>query len=600
MSTGSPDTLIEALYQTAGQFGSKEFVRYHDGDGYVGVSFDEFTGRVERVAAALVGMGLEPGERVAILGENCLEWCLADYAIMGAGLVSVPIYTSLPTEQIAYILEDSEARAIVVWGEDQAAKMAGVQAACPQLAHFIWAGSGTFEAVTDAVRLEEILSSDPDEGALAGLASRRDAVRRDDVVTLIYTSGTTGRPKGVILTHDNFLSNVRCALQALSVGSDDLFLSFLPLSHAFERMAGHFLPMTVGATVAYSRGLRYLGRELAEVAPTLMACVPRFYESLQEKVLKAVETSPPARQRIFGWSMGKGRERSRRVLAGRRVGIGVGLACAVADRLVFQKLRANVGGRLRFFISGGAPLAESTAEFFHAAGILILEGYGLSETSPVISVNREDQFRFGTVGPPIPGIEVRIAEDGEVLTRGPHVMRGYFNLDEETADMIDGDGWLHTGDLGDLTDGFLRITGRKKSLFKLSNGKYIAPEPIENGLKASRFVQEAVVIGESRKVAGVIIAPAFDALEAFAADVGLSVGSREELVESPDVRKLYRAEVDGLTGHLADFERLRVLLLMPREFSIEAGELTPTLKVKRAKVLGALAEQIEEAYAGTT
>ncbi|MBT5536092.1 long-chain fatty acid--CoA ligase, partial [Candidatus Poribacteria bacterium] len=426
---------------------------------------------------------------------------------------------------------------------------------------------------------------------------RRENLTPDDTVTLIYTSGTTGAPKGVILSHANFLSNVAAGLQVLHITEDDLFLSFLPLCHVFERMAGHYLPMVAGACVAYSRGLRYLVDELRAVSPTVMACVPRFYESLQERVLKNVESAPSARQKVFRWAMAQGAARSERVRAGAAVGPVLGVKDHVAHKLVFHKLHETVGGRLRFFISGGAALPQSTAEFFHAAGILILEGYGLTETSPVIAVNAEDNYRLGTVGQPIPGIEVRIDDDGEIVTRGPHVMGGYYGLPEDTEEAIDADGWFHTGDLGDLEDGYLRITGRKKHLFKLSNGKYIPPEPIENALKASAYIAEAVVIGEGERVAGAIIVPAFAALEGVVPGTAGTDSSRSELIGQAAVRKLYREEIDRVTTHLADFEKVRLFLLVDREFTIESGELTPTLKVKRNDVLAGLADEIAGLYA---
>ena len=589
------DTLIDAFAETVARVPSREFVRRHDGSGFVGVTYGEFAREVHRLARGLVDLGVNVGDRIAIVSENRIEWSLADYAAMCVGAITAPLYPTLPPAQIAYILRDCEARVVIASTAEQVAKIAEIADGCPSIERVIVMDDDAAPAMPDSVAFST-LGAELGDQYDGEIAARQEGIGASDTVTLIYTSGTTGSPKGVVLSHENFLSNVAGGLQVLRVTQDDLFLSFLPLCHVFERMAGHYLPMVTGACVAYSRGLRYLVEELREVSPTVMACVPRFYESLQERVLKNVDSAPPARQRVFRWAMAQGKARSARVRAGASVGPLLALKDRVAHKLVFHKLHETVGGRLRFFISGGAALPQSTAEFFHAAGILILEGYGLTETSPVIAVNGEGAYRLGTVGKPIPDVEVRIADDGEILTRGPHVMQGYYHLPEDTAEAIDGDGWFHTGDLGDLTDGYLSITGRKKSLFKLSNGKYIAPEPIENALKASAYIAEAVVIGEGERVAGAIIVPSFPALDEFAKTEAPDADSRADVLQHPAVRKLYRSEIDRLTTDLAEFERVRLFLLMEREFTIESGELTPTLKVKRREVLAGLADEVTGLY----
>ena len=590
------DTLTARFREAAAQFSDKEAVRYSEGKTTVSVTYGQLSNRIDRLAAGLVRLGLAQGDRVAILSENCLEWSMIDFAAISVGCVTVPIYPTLPASQAAYILRDAEARAAFVRGKEQLAKIAAVRDECPDM-DVVIAADGEAEG---AVPFESLEADDPEPSAVEEAERRRNEIAQDDTATLIYTSGTTGNPKGVVLTHSNFLANMRSCLQVLKVDDSDLFLSFLPLSHVFERMAGHFLPLTTGCAVAYSRGLRYLAEELGTVAPTVMACVPRFYESLQERILKSVESSSGLKKAIFGWSMEQGKKKSARIRDGKPIGFGLGVSSGLAHKLVFQKLHERVGGRLRFFISGGAPLALSTAEFFHAAGILILEGYGLTETSPVISVNHENGYRFGTVGPVVPDIEARIAEDGEILTRGEHVMQGYFKLPEETAEVIDEDGWFHTGDLGEFDeDGFLKITGRKKNLLVLSNGKNVAPEPIENMLKASQYIAEAVAIGDKQKVVGAVIVPSFPALEEFAQREELPTEPIEELLNHPKTQSLYREEINKHTGELADFERVRVFLLMEREFDIEADELTPTLKVKRKEALAPLQERIDALYASS-
>lgn len=599
MSSPEVSTLCAAFARSSQRHAGREFLRYHDGNAWQSVTYDDFAVRVQKLSSAFVALGLPPGDRLAILSENRLEWALTDYAAMSAGIVTVPLYPTLPAVQIAYILRDSGACGIVVSTAAQADKIDEIRSDCPDLKLVVSMDTFEGERATQVRSLADLEAGAANDAASLGeVTARSESATPSDVLTLIYTSGTTGNPKGVILTHDNFLSNVASGLEALEITPDDVFLSFLPLCHVFERMAGHFLPMYSGAAIAYSRGLRYLVNELKEVSPTVMACVPRFYESLQERILKSIESAPAARQRIFHWAMAQGRRKSRAVQDKSWLGPIASAKHAIAQKLVFHKLQDTVGGRLRYFVSGGAPLARSTAEFFHAAGILILEGYGLTETSPVISVNRERNFRFGTVGPAINGVEVRIADDGEILSRGRHIMQGYFKLPEETVAVLDPDGWFHTGDLGELDpDGFLRITGRKKNLIKLSNGKYVAPEPIENALKASTYIAEAVVFGDAQKVAGALIVPSFPALEEHAQQQELP-SDRAALVAHPSVRKLYRQEVDRLTPDLADFEKVRILLIADREFTIESGELTPTLKVKRREVLAAYADQIADLYAG--
>ena len=561
---------------------------------------------MERLGTGFVKTGLEPGDRIALLSENRLEWALTDYAAMSAGLILVPIHAVLPPDQIAYILRDSEARAIVVSTLAYARK---VEAACRAVSapiRTICIEPKATEVIEDAQLLQRMeLDAADAENAHKEFLARRTAVQSDDVMTLIYTSGTTGNPKGVMLTHRNFVSNVQSGLQIFDVSEQDVLLTFIPLSHVFERTGAHYLPMFAGATIAYSRSIRRLGTELQEVGPTFMTAPPRFYENLHDRILKDVNSGSWAKRRLFDWATVQGLERSRRVQKGGAAGIALRAKYAIADRFVFRRLRARVGGRLRFFVSGGAPLAISTAEFFHGAGILILEGYGMTEASPIIAANCEAAFRFGTVGRGVPGVEVRIADDGEILTRGPHVMKGYYKLEEETRRTISDDGWLYTGDLGELDeDGFLRITGRKKNLFKLSSGEYVAPEPIENALKASIYIQESVVFGESQRLAGALIVPSFAALEAFANDNGIPCEPHSTLVQNPLVQQLYRKELDRLTAPFAEQEKIRVFLLLDREFTIEAGELTPTEKVKRSPVLETYAEQIASLYvrgdSGTT
>jgi long-chain acyl-CoA synthetase len=439
------------------------------------------------------------------------------------------------------------------------------------------------------------------------LATDRGAVRKragevlpSDVATLIYTSGTTGDPKGVMLTHDNLVSNVMSSTRLFAgLGTKDTALSFLPLCHVFERMGGHYVMLRLGVTIAYAESVDKVPSNMTEVKPTLMLSVPRLYEKMYARVNEKVAGDPPLRQKVFRWAMGVGAEAFRHRVARTAPGAWLKLRLALADKLVFAKIKERVGGRIRLFISGGAPLAREIAEFFGAAGLPILEGYGLTETSPVIAVNLPNRMKPGTVGPPLEGVEVKIAEDGEILTRGPHVMKGYYKKAEATAEVIDKDGFFHTGDIGLLDpDGFLAITDRKKDILVTSGGKNIAPQPIENRLKTDKFFAEVVMIGNKRNYPAALVVPSFEALEPWAKAQGISFKAREDLVEKPEVVSFYHTRIAALLPELAQFERIKKVTLLPKEFTLESGELTPTLKVKRRVIEQKYKDLIDRMYEG--
>jgi long-chain acyl-CoA synthetase len=541
---------------------------------------------VEELSMGLRALGLESGERVAILSENRPEWAYADLAALSAGAADAPIYPTLPAHQVAYILRDSGARIVFVSNTGQAAKLAEARQQAPSVQQVIFMDDGP--APEGTTPLAEVRAK-----GRAALVQDPEAVRRraaevgpEDLATLIYTSGTTGDPKGVMLLHRNIASNVEAGLKALpEVDTSDVCLSFLPLCHSFERMVGHYSMLQAGVTIAYAESVEKVPQNMAEVRPTFMASVPRLYEKMYARVNEKVASDPPLRQKIFKWAIGIGGQVFKARVDKTQPGALLKLQHAVATRLVFSKIKERVGGRLRLFVSGGAPLPKEIAEFFGAAGLLILEGYGLTETSPVISVNRIDDLKPGSVGKTLDGIEVKVAEDGEILTRGPNVMKGYFNKPEATAEVLEPDGWFHTGDVG-LVDpeGFLVITDRKKDILVTSGGKNIAPQPIENQIKTHPLVGEVVMIGNKRNFPAALIVPAFENLEKWAREQGVSFSGREELIAKPEVQALYQKTVDELTGSLAQFEKIKRVALLPNEFTIEAGELTPTLKVKRRVV----------------
>jgi long-chain acyl-CoA synthetase len=494
------------------------------------------------------------------------------------------------------MLRDSGAVAIFVSTKHQLAKILGLRASLPALKHVIVFDDpavmeGTLPFVDVAIRGRQARERFPDWRAEAL------AAEPGDVATIIYTSGTTGDPKGVMLTHGNIASNVVSSLKVLALRDDDECLSFLPLSHIFERMVGHYTMLQCGVTISYATSSDTVAAEMTEVRPTFMASVPRLYEKIYARVLDSASSGSPVKKRLFFWAKRSAETWLEYSLARRPLPGAVAFKKRVADRLVFGQLRKKTGGRIRFFASGGAPLNPEIAKFFHAAGLPILEGYGLTETSPVISFNTFDQIKLGTVGRPIPGVEVRIADDGEILTRGPHVMLGYYNKPEATREAIDPDGWFHTGDIGLLdADGFLRITDRKKDLIVTAAGKNVAPQPIENMVRTSRFVSNCVMLGDRRKFPVMIVVPNLDQLKAWAAHKGLVAPDERSLLALPEVAAKMDREVRKTLRDLAQFEIPKKLLLVATDFSVDGGELTPTLKVKRRVVERNYARQIEELY----
>jgi long-chain acyl-CoA synthetase len=559
------------------------------------LSYREVADQVQDLSVGLLELGVQPGDRVAILSENRPEWAIADYACLAAGCTDVPIYPTLPAKQAEYILRDSGAVAVLVSTDAQLEKVLSVRDRAPALRHVIgFDGRGS-----GVLPYAEVLARG--RAARAGHAEWRSRALQtgpDDLATLIYTSGTTGDPKGVMLTHGNIASNVSTSVELFSFRDSDECLSFLPLSHIFERMFGHYCMFYKGVLINYAGGIDTVPTDMQERRPTLMASVPRLYEKIYARVHETVRSASPVRRRLFAWGKQVGEDWADRVVDRRPVPPGLAIARRLADRLVFARLRARTGGRIRFFISGGAPLSPDIARFFFAAGMPILEGYGLTETSPVMAVNTFEHLKLGSVGRPIPGVEIRIAPDGEIITRGPNVMRGYFNKPEATAEALDPDGWFHTGDIGVLdAEGFLRITDRKKDLIVTAGGKNIAPQPIENLAKTSKFVTSAVMLGDRRPFPIMLVVPNADAVRGWVQHKGLGDGSLEQLLALADVQQKVEREVRKTLRDLAQYEMPKRLLLLPHDFSVEAGELTPTLKVRRRIVEQRHKEAIERLYA---
>ncbi len=592
-----PQTLNALFFGAIDRFRQRPVALRRKVDGrWSPISIAELHDQVRAASAAFRELGIRPGDRIAILSENRPEWAITDYACLTSRCAGVAVYPTLPPKQIAYILHDSGASAVCLSTAAQLAKVQEIRGELPGLKHVIVFDKGL--GGPGVIGFEELLARG--NGAVSRYPRWRDEALRagpGELATLIYTSGTTGEPKGVMLTHGNIASNVVTSMDILPISERDECLSLLPLSHIFERMAGHYLMLAAGVVINYAESMDLVPQNLLEVRPTIACAVPRLYEKIYARILEAASSGPGFKKKMFFWARRVGAEWTERTLSGRAIPLDLKLTRAVADRLVFGKLRERVGGRLRYFISGGAPLSPEIARFFYAAGLQILEGYGLTETSPVVSVNTPEHYKIGTVGRPMRDVEVRIAEDGEILVRGPNVMEGYYHKPEATREVLEPDGWFHTGDIGELDlQGFLRITDRKKDLIVTAGGKKVAPQPIEGMLKLNKFISNAVMLGDRRKFPIALLVPNFERLESWAREAGLGWTGREDLVRLPAVEEQLASEARKSLRDLARFEVPKKFLILPKDFSIESGELTPKLSVKRKVVEQNYGDLIEAAY----
>jgi long-chain acyl-CoA synthetase len=593
-------TIADLPFHVLGRFPKPLLVGRCCGGSVEGVSNREFFEQVRDLSLGLAAIGVAAGDRVAILSESRPEWLLTDMAVLTAGAVTVPVYQTLSAGQARHILQDSGAKVVVASNRIQLEKVQDIRHLIPSLECVVvidesdGGGASVLSLATVMARGHQRMMAEWGAGRDFRDAAR--AIEPDRLATIIYTSGTTGQPKGVMLTHGNLVSNMRAATMVLDVGHEDVALSFLPLSHSFERMAS-YVYLFAGVTVVFAESMDTVGRDIAAVRPTLITGVPRAYEKMQARVFERALAGPPARAALFRWAVRAGTAKSKAKLRGRAVGPLTALKAACADRLVFSKIRAALGDRIRFVVSGSAPLGVDTAEFFHAVGVPVIEGYGLTETAPILTVNPPDAPRVGTVGKPVEGVEIRIAADGEILARGPNLMAGYYNNPGATAEAVR-EGWFHTGDIGHVdAEGYLTITDRKKDVLVTSGGKKIAPQPIEAVLKRSPLVSEAIVLGDRRKYAVALVAPDFRELERRLRDLGRPPGERAELVSRPDVVALYQEIVDALNRELSQFERIKKIALLPAEFTIESGELTPTMKIRRKVIEEKWRQVIERLYA---
>ena len=575
----------------------RDALNHKIGGEWINIPAETFVARVRHVALGLASLGIKAGDRVALLSENRPEWSITDLAILSIGAVNVPIYTTQAVDQVRFILSDSGARALFVSGRKVFKHARGALEDLSMPLKLIFFDEEAAEDARQAITLASLESSgaEQDRENPAAFEEFLSHVRPCDLATIIYTSGTTGEPKGVMLTHDSFISNVLSITGGLPINAHDIALSVLPLSHIFER-TGFYIFCYNGVSVYYCGSFDQVGEHLREVRPTIMTAVPRLFEKVYHRIVKKGMSAKGWRREVFSRALAVGQRYAELRDKGRRVPPLLALQQKLADRLVFSKWREGVGGRLRYFVSGGAPLSPALSYAFLAAGIPVLQGYGATETC-IVSANRPDNNLVGSVGQPFSGIELAIAADGEIIIRGPNVMLGYYGHPEATVQVLK-DGWFATGDVGHLDDqGRLYITDRKKDLFKLSNGKYVAPQLVESLIKQSEYVSQAVVIGAGRKQPAALIVPDWEALKNALAQHGETVPSnRAELSRSPTAVKMVQSDVANLTAELADYERIRRVALLPDELTIDNGELTPTLKVKRRVIDEKFGELIEELY----
>jgi long-chain acyl-CoA synthetase len=584
---------IEAM----NNYGDRTVLQWKEDNEYKALSGNKLKELVYKAAARIEKFNLKPRDKAAIISESRFEWVVTDFACIFNKIVTVPIYTTITPEQIGYILRHSESTLCFVSNKMLLEKVMSVKASLPELNKIICYND--IENVPENVlRFDGFLKSGNASTPLGAkdatssiteelLRKKADDLNENELLTIIYTSGTTGVPKGVCLSHKNILSNIRSCHTAFKVDESDTSLSFLPLAHSYERTAGYYFKISGGVKIVYSKSMDTLMQQMGEIKPTFMTSVPLFFHKMHSRVLKSTENMPPIKRKIFltGLKVGqKYREKKNHPL------------WKLFDLLVFKKIKRRLGGRLRFFVSGGSALNKETGEFFDSVGVKILEGYGITEASPVISANREDNNKFGTVGIPLDGVTVKIADDGEIIVHGDNIMKGYYKDEEETRKTII-NGWLHTGDIGEFDEyGRLKITDRKKTLYKTEGGKYVSLTHIEDTINQSKYIDQIIAFGSDRMFVSALIVPDFEELKAYAERNDINHATNEELTEHPQALKLIETEIEQYQNDLAKYERVRRFTLLSKPFSIETGELTPTLKIKRKVIEEKYREQIEKMY----
>ncbi len=596
----APDTLARMFWDRVERSSDRPAHQFKQSSDWKTITWREVGDVVREVALGLLALGRGKGDAVALLSTSRAEWVQADFAIFSAGCVTVPVYPTYPPDLIAYVVNDSGAKTILVEDPGQLAKVLEARDKTPGLEQIVVISGYDAPQPPKMVMTWETLrrlGRDSVDTHRSTLAERVASTRPTDLATIVYTSGTTGPPKGVMQTHGNHIAAVTASKQATPVEEGWVHLLFLPLAHSFARLES-FLGVAHGLTTAFAENLDKVGENLKETRPHFICSVPRVFEKVYSKILAGVEAGSPAKRKIFGWAVSVGRDVSRHQQRGQPVPATLELKRKLAHRLVFSKLHAALGGRLQWAVSGGAPLSRDIAEFFHAAGILLLEGYGLTETCPALTFNRPDRFKFGSVGQTLPGVQLRIAADGEILARGPNIATlGYFKQPEATREVFDLDGWFHTGDIGTIDgDGFLVITDRKKDLIVTAGGMNIAPQNIENLLKADPFISQVMIYGDRRPYPVALITVNPEELSKFAREQGILTSAAAAIVKHPKVVERVGRTVEEKNTQLQSYARIKRFTVLATDFTLDGGELTPTLKVKRRVVSQKYKDAIEELY----
>jgi len=580
-------TLTDLFLENSKKYPSskKIFFAKEDDGSYSSVDYKNFTEHVSSLIHFFNYHNLKAGDKVSILSDNRYEWAAVDFACMFAGLISVPSYVSLNPEQIKYILNDAEVKIIFVMNKFMLDKILRIKGDVPSLKIIVSFNKLTDELVsTEVINYETIKQNFSSDENLGKLSS---SIRENDLLTIIYTSGTTGNPKGVMLTHKNVYSNIKACMRVLRINEQDRFLSFLPYCHAYERTAGYYLALFSGAEIHFAKNIDTISAQMPEVKPTILICVPRLLEKMYSKIIDSPNTLSGFKKKISSWAINMALERK----VDRH-----SLKWSIAKKLVYSKIAAKTGGELRLMCSGGGALNKNISEFFIYMGICVIEGYGMTEHSPVISVNPPDKNKPGTVGPALNKVDVKIAEDGEILVKSESVMEGYYKHPEETARTII-DGWLHTGDIGEMdSNGYIKITDRKKELFKTSGGKYIAPAQIEEMLKQLNYIEQILIIGNERMFVTSLIVPQIEHLKFLAQKLKVNYKEEKELTYNKEILKEIEKDINSVQKNLAAYEKVRRFSLLEKPFTIEANELTPTLKIKRKVVEEKYKDLIENMY----
>ncbi len=581
-------TMSEMFLNTTSEYSSKSLYYYKKDGDWIGIKGSDVKNTVRNIASGLRSIDVGLGDNVAILSTNSPRWAMSDFGIICNGSATVTVYPTLLPAQIEYILNNSDSKVVFVENQDQLNKINEIKDNLTTLKHVIVMDDSLSESTDDSSNFLDFLDKGLkyEQNNNFSLAEISKEIKEDDLLTIIYTSGTTGNPKGVMLTHKNLISNVIATINMADLKSSDnhSFLSFLPLSHVLERMTGHFTGFALGCTVYYAESIETVADNLGETNPSIVVSVPRLFEKMYNKINDGLKTAPSIRRKIFKWAYSVGEQTAHITDKSTLTGL-TKIKFNLANKLVYSKVRGRLGGNIRFFVSGGAPLSKEVAEFFSYLNITILEGYGLTETSPVLTSNTEEELRFGTVGKPIFNVDIKIADDGEILAKGPNIMKGYYKNDEATKEAIDSDGWFYTGDIGEFDeDGFLKITDRKKSLIVTSGGKNIAPAPLENALITSVYIEQVVAIGDKRNFISALITPNFEALEGYLKSKGHGDLSPSEMVSHQDTLDLYNSEVEERMVDFAQYEKIKKFTVCDRLFELERNELTPSLKIRRKAV----------------